>query len=75
MDFGFLVENMGRNSGKNVSKNLSGKHNQKLLNHDKQSATDVLKNASQKAIQKTTEATGGLMGNNIVGKITKFLRM
>ena len=50
MDFGFLIKNMGRNIGKNVSENLSGKHNQKLLNHEEQSATDVLKNASQKAI-------------------------
>ena len=34
---------MGKNSGKNVSKNLSGKHSQKLLDHAKQYATDSLK--------------------------------
>ena len=42
--------------GKNISKNLSGKYSQKLLDHAKQSATDTLKAASERAIQKTTEA-------------------
>ena len=30
---------MGKNSGKNISKNLSGKDSQKLLDHAKQYAT------------------------------------
>ena len=34
---------MGQNSGKNISKNLSGKFCQKLLDHAKKSATDTLK--------------------------------
>ena len=38
---------------------------QKLLNHAKQSVTDALKTASKRAIQKTTEATGDLIGNKI----------
>ena len=69
---------MVKNIGKNVSKNLSGKYSpgmlamrQKLLDHAKQSATDVLKTVSKSAIQKTAEATGDLFGNKIANKIIK----
>ena len=69
---------MVKNIGKNVSKNLSGKYSpgvlamhQKILDHAKQSATDVLKTASKSAIQKTAEATGDLFGNKIANKIIK----
>ena len=51
---------MGRNIGKNISKNLISKYSQKLLDHAKQSATDVLKTASKKEIQNPAEATGDL---------------
>ena len=54
---------MGKNIGKNISKNLSSKYSQKLLDHTKQSAVDALKNNSKRAIQKTVEATGDLIGN------------
>ena len=39
---------MGKNIGKNISKNLRGKYSQKLLDHAKKSATDPLKTSSQK---------------------------
>ena len=54
-----------------MSKNLSSKYSQKLLDHAKQSATNALKTASKRAIQKTAEATGGLIGNKINDRITK----
>ena len=57
---------IGRNVSKNIGKNLSGKYSQKLLNHAKQSVTDVLKTASKRAI---------LIGNQIVDKITKVLKI
>ena len=41
---------MGKSIGRNISKNLSPKHSQKLLDHAKQSATDALKTASKRAI-------------------------
>ena len=47
---------------KNIRKNLSSKCNQKLYDHAKQSATDTVKTASKRAIQKTVEATGDLIG-------------
>ena len=49
-DYGFL--SFARNMGENVSKNLSSKYSQKLLDHAKQSATDALKTASERAIKK-----------------------
>ena len=42
-----------------------------LLDHAKQSATDALKTASNRAIQKTAETTGALIGNKIAEKITR----
>ena len=47
---------------------LSSEYSQKLLNHAKKSATDVVKTTSKKAIQKTAEAPGDLIGNKIVDK-------
>ena len=62
---------MDKNIGKNISKNLSGKYSQKLLDHAKQSATNVLKTSSRRVIHTTAEATGDLIGNKIVDRITK----
>ena len=44
----------------------------KLLDHPKQSATDAFKTASKRAIQKTAEATGDLIGKKIANKMTKL---
>ena len=55
---------IGKNIGRNISKNLiSSKYSQKLLDHDKQSATDAIKTVSKTAIQKTVESTGDFIGN------------
>ena len=55
--YGFLpfAKNMGKNTGKQINKNLSGKYSEKLLDHAEQSATDVRKITSKKVIQKTAE--------------------
>ena len=58
----------------NIGKNISGKYDQKRLAHAKQYATDPLRTASKRAIQKTAEATGDLIGNKIIDKITKVFR-
>ena len=55
-----------------ISKIFSGKYSQKLLDYAEQSATDALKTFSKKAIQKTAEATGDLIGNKIVIKLLGF---
>ena len=51
---------MDKNIGKIITKNLSGKYSQELLDHANESATDALKikTASKRAIRKTAEATG-----------------
>ena len=54
---------MGRNIDKDTSKHLSSKYNQRFLDHAKQSATDAIKTAPKRAIQKKAEATGDLIGN------------
>ena len=50
--YGFLsfTKYMGKNIGKNIGKNLSDKYSLKLIDHAKQSATDVFKTVSEKAI-------------------------
>ena len=42
----------------------------KLVDIAKKSATDAIKTASERAIQETAEATGGLVANKIADKIT-----
>ena len=48
---------------KNTGKRLSNKYGQKLLDIAKKSTTDAIKTASKRAIQKTAEGTGRLIGN------------
>ena len=53
---------MNQNKGnQNMGKNLSSACCQNLLDHVKQSATDAVKTASKRAIQKTAEANGDLI--------------
>ena len=42
----------------------------KLIDTAKKSATDAIKTASKRAIQKTAEATDDFVGNNIADNIT-----
>ena len=50
---------------KNMGKSLSNKYCQKRLDNAKKSTTDAIKTSSKRAIQKTAEATGDLIGSNI----------
>ena len=69
-----FAKNMNKNIGKNISKlvDISSKYSQKFLDHAEQLATDVLKAASKRAIQKTAGITGDLVRNKIADKITKI---
>ena len=49
---------MGKNTGKNISKNLTGKYSKKRFDHAKKSAT-------------IAKVTGDLIGNKVVDRITK----
>ena len=55
---------------KNMGKSLSSKYGQKLLDSAKKSTIDAIKTASKRAIPKTAEETGYLIGNKIAHKIT-----
>ena len=50
---------------KDIGENLSSKYSEKLLHSAKKSATDIIKTAAKRAIQKTAETTGDLIGNQI----------
>ena len=52
------------------ARNMSNKYGQKLIETAKKSATDAIKTASKRAIQKTAEATSDMIGNRIADKIT-----
>ena len=71
--YGFLsfAKNMGTHATK-FAKNLNNKYGQKLVDTAKKSATDALKTAGKRAIQKTAEAIGVLVGNTIANKITSI---
>ena len=58
----------------NMGKNLSNKHSQNLFDSAKKSTTDAIKTASKRAIQKTAEATGDLIGRKISDKIKIILK-
>ena len=57
---------------KTMGKNLSNKYGQKILHSAKKSTTDAIKTTSKRAIEKTAEATGDLIGNQIADKITSI---
>ena len=71
--YGFLsfAKKMVKNTGINISKNLSDKYSQTLFDHAKQSATYALKTTSKRVIRKAAEATDHLIGNKIADRITK----
>ena len=73
--YGFLsfARNLGTHATK-VAKNLNNTYGQKLADSTKKSATDALKIAGKRKIQKTAEASGDLVGNFIADKFTSVLK-
>ena len=72
--YGFLpfARNLGAYTTK-ATKNLNNKYGQKFVDSAKKYATDALKIAGKRGIQKTAEANGDLVGNKIADKITQKL--
>ena len=66
---------MSKNIGKIISKNLSSKCSQNLIDCTKESATDALKIAPKRAVQKTAEATGDLIGIKLPIKFEKSQKL
>ena len=68
-----FAKNMGTHATK-VAKNLNNKYGQKLVDTAKKFATDALKIAGKRTIQKKNpaEASGDLVGNFIADKITSI---
>ena len=74
--YGFLsfAKNMDTHATR-VAKNLNDKYGQKLVDTAKKSATDALKIAGKRPIQKTAEAREDLVGNFIADKITSISKI
>ena len=71
MVFYLLLEILVRTQLKLLkAKNMTNKYSQKFVDTAKKSATDAIKTSSKRAIQKTAEATGDLIGKKIADKIT-----
>ena len=60
---------------RNMGQSLNNKYGQKLLDSAKKSTTDAIKTASKRAIEKTAQATGDLIGNKIDDKITSVSKI
>ena len=54
---------------KNIGKDLTNKYGQKRLDRAKKPTMDAIKTSLNRAIQKTAEATGDLIGNKVAVKI------
>ena len=74
IDFCLLPKILVKNTGNNVSKNLSGKYSQKPIVHAKQSATNASKTALKKATEKIVEENGNLLGEKSCRKKHKSLQ-
>ena len=59
---------------KNMDKTLSNKCGPNRIDSAEKSTTDAIKIASKRAMQKTAEAAGDLIGNKIADKITSVLK-
>ena len=57
-----------------MGKELSNQYSRKFFDSAKKSTTNAIKTASKRAIWKTTEATGDLIGNKIADKIPSISR-
>ena len=68
-EYGFL------SFAKNIGKNISNKYSKKLFHNAKISATEAIKIASKRAIQKTSETTDDLVCSKIANKITKVSKI
>ena len=55
------------------ARRMSNKYGNKLVDTAKISATDAIKTGSKRAIQKTAEATGDMVGNKIADRITRYI--
>ena len=71
MNFISFAKNIGTQATK-VAKSMSKNYSQKLLDGAKKSTTDGINISSKRAIQKTAEATGDLIGNKIGDELTSI---
>ena len=69
--FSFFAIYICKNISKSIKKNVSKKFSQKRIDDAKHFTINAVKATSKRAIQKTAVATGNLIGNKTVDKITQ----
>ena len=77
MKMRYSIENIYERYGLfSSTKDINNKYSQKLLDSPKinKSTADAIKTASKKAIRKTEESAGDLIGNKITDKITSVTK-
>ena len=72
----YLMKMWEKNIGKDISKNLTSKYSQKLLDHPKRLATDAIKTALKRQLKKkkhkkTSRSNWWFDDDEIANKITK----
>ena len=79
--FMFFAKNIGNKYGRkiydksiDVGKSMKKKYGKKILDNSLSTGKDFAKIAGKKVLTKSTEATGGLIGNKIADRITKSTR-
>ena len=79
--FMFFAKNIGNKYGRkiydksiDVGKSMKKKYGKKILDNNLSTGKDFAKIAGKKVLTKSTEATGGLIGNKITDRITKSTR-
>ena len=71
MIFFLLLKIYVKNVSKSISKNVRKKFSEKRIDHAKHFTINAVKATWKRAIQKTAVATGDLIGNKTVDKITQ----
>ena len=70
--YGKKLMNTATKTGINAAKKFGDKHDKNLMVTAKKQGTNLAKTASKKIVEKSAEAIGDLIGNEIADKITSL---
>ena len=70
--YGKKLMNTATKTGINAAKKFGDKHDKNLMDTAKKQGTNLAKTASKKIVEKSAEAIGDLIGNEIADKITSL---
>ena len=70
--YGKKLMNTATKTGINAAKKFGDKHDKNLMDTAKKQGTNLAKTAGKKIVEKSAEAIGDLIGNEIADKITSL---